>query len=409
MRSADALLARLSRRTTSGRFIPEIDGLRFVSIALVVLFHVSGFVRAKATLTAPAGSMDAWLATAVATGHYGVQLFFIISGFVLALPFAAHHLHGQAKPPLRAYLLRRLTRLEPPYIIAMVSVFVLAVGVYGASPRQLWPSLGASLLYVHNLVYGRGSILNIVAWSLEIEVQFYLLAPLLAEIFRVRRRGVRRAAIVAAVTAAVIGQHAIGRGESRLSLTLAGQIQFFLLGFLLADLYLSEWAQEKGASWRWDVVGLAAWPALLASWMMIPDAEWIFLLLGFAVFGATFRGDIVRRPLVNRWLTTIGGMCYSIYLLHYPFVSALGRYTIRASNGHAYVGAFLLQVMMIVPPLMVVCTAYFVLIERPCMNRDWPQRLISWLARGTGRHATTDLGTQLVTADEAAATEGSAP
>src|SRR4051812_49366863 len=104
---------RLSRRTTSGRIIREIDGLRFVAITFVVLFHLGGLVKAHA-----AGGTSSLLRV-VNTGGYGVQLFFVVSGFVLSLPFAAHRLRNGRVVSLRAYFLRRLTRLEPPYIVVM--------------------------------------------------------------------------------------------------------------------------------------------------------------------------------------------------------------------------------------------------------------------------------------------------
>lgn len=112
------LLERLSRRTTSGRFIAEIDGLRFVSIALVVLYHMAGYVAAQA-----AGAPRHAIFRIAVHGHYGVPLFFAISGFVLGLPFAGQHLAGGRPVRLRPYFLRRLTRLEPPYSLCMLALF----------------------------------------------------------------------------------------------------------------------------------------------------------------------------------------------------------------------------------------------------------------------------------------------
>ena len=67
-------------------------------------------------------------------GFRGVELFFVISGFILGLPFAAHYLKGAAPVSLRKYYLRRLTRLEPPYIVALLVLFILAAGIEGAPP-----------------------------------------------------------------------------------------------------------------------------------------------------------------------------------------------------------------------------------------------------------------------------------
>ena len=200
---------------------------------------------------------------------------------------------------------------------------------FGASARWLWPHLLASLAYVHNLVYGVGSAVNIVAWSLEVEVQFYLLAPLLAFVFAISGTWTRRIAIVMGIAAAILVQHFGVADNPRLSLTLLNQLQFFLLGFLIADLYITEWTTPSTHTLLWDVAGVLAWVALATVLTLVRRPAVLFPLLACVVFCATFRGSTVRRLLSNRWLTTIGGMCYTIYLLHYPLVSALGRRTIR--------------------------------------------------------------------------------
>ena len=205
-------LKHLRRRTTTGRFIAEVDGLRFVAIALVVFFHVHDYLTTKFRIPTGSAANEDWLDRFAATGHYGVHLFFIISGFVLALPFAAHYLGGRPPIRLRAYFLRRLTRLEPPYIIAMIGLAV-ALAATGAARAPVLPHLLASLGYVHNIVYGIPSTINVVAWSLEIEVQFYILAPALASLFIIRDRWVRRGAIIATAAAALALQAWLAPGD----------------------------------------------------------------------------------------------------------------------------------------------------------------------------------------------------
>ena len=372
-----AILSHLSRRTTSGQFIPEIDGLRFVSIALVVVFHLSGYTVAKSTVGHFQNAADNFVALFASTGHYGVQLFFVISGFVLALPFARCRLLSGPRPSLRAYYLRRLTRLEPPYVAAMIGVFVIATAYYGASARALAPHLLASLVYVHNLVYGTGSSVNVVAWSLEVEVQFYLLAPLMALVFVLPNSSVRRLTITAAIAIALLVQRLAPFVDPRLALSLANEIQFFLLGFLIADLYLVAWVAPSMHERVWDTLGILSWPALAAVWMFVSQPAVIFLALAFLIFCATFRGRLLRRALCNPWLTTIGGMCYSIYLIHYPLISAIGRRTANIAAGTGFVTHLLVQAIILVPVVLVACTIFFVLIERPCMRKDWPSRLVA--------------------------------
>lgn len=375
MSLADKLLPRLSRRTTSGQFIPEIDGLRFASISLVVLFHLSGYTIGKSAPLQFPSLTDSLLARVAATGHYGVQLFFIISGFVLALPFARHHLNEGAAPRIRAYYLRRLTRLEPPYIVAMLLVFVVATTFFGASARFLWPHLLASLVYLHNLVYGAPSAVNVVAWSLEVEVQFYLLAPLMARVYAIPRTLDRRIVIVAGIAAAILMQRYAVAANPRLSLTLLNYLQFFLLGFLIADFYLSEWRAPSANQRAWDAVGVLSWIAMVVVWVKVPRSFVLFPLLALIVFCATFRGHWLRAAFRNRWVATIGGMCYTIYLLHYPLISAIGRRTVRIAANDGFAVHVLVQAAIVLPLLLLVSILFFVTIERPCMQKDWPQRM----------------------------------
>jgi acyltransferase-like protein len=147
------MLKRLSRETTSGRFIPELDGLRFVAIAMVILYHLNGYLIAKTTFYEHDATSD-WLCRAALVGNHGVELFFVISGFILALPFAAHHLK-QARPvSLRAYYLRRLTRLEPPYFATIFLLMLLSAVMTRTIALPLNGHLLASLFYMHNLMYG---------------------------------------------------------------------------------------------------------------------------------------------------------------------------------------------------------------------------------------------------------------
>jgi len=116
------------RITSSGNYIRELDGLRFLAIAAVLTAHTWGnwgnYTVMKYDLASPTTVEQLHLDLTL-NGILGVQLFFIISGFILSLPWARHFLKGGTAIPLRKYYVRRLTRLEPPYIIAMVVYFIL--------------------------------------------------------------------------------------------------------------------------------------------------------------------------------------------------------------------------------------------------------------------------------------------
>lgn len=365
------ILGRLSRVTSSGRFIPQMDGLRFVAIAMVIMYHLNGYLSAKSVSYRSGSGNSPWFSGVAGTGFHGVELFFVISGFILALPFAGHYLNGTERVDLKKYYLRRLTRLEPPYFVTVLALFVLAVWVRGRSAATLLPHLGASLFYLHNLIYGSASSVVGVAWSLEIEVQFYVLVPLLTLIFAVRDWRWRRALLAALMLSATVAQRIWFAHNARASLSVLGYLQFFLAGFLLADIFLRDWQERPRASWYWDAVSVVGWPLMFVVFRSEAVTNWIFVWLVLLLYCAAFRGAIGQKVFSNAWITAAGGMCYSIYLIHYEVISAVGRYTDRIHvSGPAWV-IFGAQLAMVGSAILVVCGFYFLILEKPCMRRDW--------------------------------------
>src|SRR5262249_9161565 len=117
-RYMSAFLSRF-RRISSLEYVAEIDGLRFLAIALVVVHHVEALFSDRAAFAVRVGGPGRILQRVLEHGDQGVPIFFAISGFILALPFARQRLHAGRRVSLSGYYWRRVTRLEPPYIIAM--------------------------------------------------------------------------------------------------------------------------------------------------------------------------------------------------------------------------------------------------------------------------------------------------
>ena len=375
---ATRLLARISRETSSGRFIPEMDGLRFAAIGMVILFHMNGYLAAKSQIYHAFPPQSDWLAQAALVGFRGVELFFVISGFILGLPFASHYLKGAAPVNLSKYYLRRLTRLEPPYIAALLGLFVLGILVQGRPPTSFYPHLGASLFYLHSLIYGTFSPAMGVAWSLEIEVQFYLLVPILTLLFAIKSPAFRRSSIALLIVVALAAQALFLHNSPRASLSILAYVQYFLIGFLLADVFLAGWGEAPNRTLHWDVVALAGWPLLFVILHSQVLAHWLFPAWIFLPYCAAFCGRMANHFFSNRWITAIGGMCYSIYLLHYEVISAIGRLTRRLGESAPYWIYLSLQLVLVGSAIVLICGIYFVAVEKPCMRRDWPQRLLAY-------------------------------
>jgi peptidoglycan/LPS O-acetylase OafA/YrhL len=351
------------RITTQGRFIPQIDGLRFVAIASVVLFHIYSTFENRG-IPAP-WTFDSDLP------KRGVELFFAISGFILGVPFASRFLLHGPRVDLKQYFLRRLTRLEPPYFIALLVCAADQIIMGHRDLREMGPHLLASFGYLHNLTFGAfNRPVNGVAWSLEIEIQFYVLVPLLALLFAIDNAVIRRAVIAVLMAGTGLLGSTLYR-SAHLRYSIAYYLAFFLAGFLLCDLYLTR--REWKPSFYWDALALCGWPLV---WLLGRNAGHFFLPFMIVVlYLAAFRGRIGVACFSHPVITGIGGMCYSIYLFHFLVISAAGHLTGSLHIGQNFWLYYGLQTILIVPIVLILCGTFFLLIERPCMDRQWPQKL----------------------------------
>lgn len=383
--SIRALFRSLSRVTTSGRFIPQIDGLRFVAIIVVILFHISCTmmepVWASKTSNIPQGD-PLWQLCQL--GYVGVQLFFGISGFILCLPFAEYYLNRGRPVSLKSYYLRRVTRLEPTYFANLIILFAARLVLMGDTFSETLPHLVPSFFYHHWLVFWGShpaGMTNQVGWSLEIEIQFYILAPLLAKLFLIPGKVPRRLVLVALMFTAACARQLLVPPWQRHGWTIGSELTYFLVGFLLADLYLVEWKQRPRPSWAWDLAGTLAWLAMIPTvyyWKLNAFALPPLILVAYI---SVFRGVMWPRIASNPWLTTIGGMCYTIYLYHLQMILFACKVTARAALIAPVCANLLVQALILVPMILVLCAVLFAVAERPFMQKDWPARFREWVAR----------------------------
>ena len=388
-RVSDWLYLKLARETSTGEYIPEIDGFRFASIVVVMLTHSTyQLLMYRSSVPLPGDYWEKFnsrLIHLLGQGHVGVLLFFTISGFVLGLPFARVWLSGRPKPSLRQYFLRRLTRIEPPYIFNITVCFLFLYGFAGWQFRL--HSYLASLSYLHNILYGKFSSINIVAWSLEIEIQFYILAPLLAYVFAVKSPFWRRLVLLVAMAAfgRLANVQTLPLGPAFLRYTLVSYLQFFLGGFLLADLYETGAIRRRG-SLAWDAIGLASALALVygIGWHWW-TTYWTLSFLVLLMWVGGFQGLIANWLFTRRLVTTIGGMCYSLYLWHSPLlVWSKGLIAVPVPRGWPIDAQVILANVITLPILVAAGAIIFYLTEKPFMGNRIPRWITTqWNAVGS--------------------------
>lgn len=385
---------RVRRVTGNQTYVPQLDGLRFFAIMPVLFWHASirGYRSLLNLMGQPPVGEPSWLPH----GEVGVDLFFVISGFVIARPFLAKIGQGGRIAVGRFYL-RRFLRLQPPYLLVLLvcaasAAFGLANGGHNPA-REVhhlispWASFWASMFYVHVPIFGVPSLLNPPIWSLEIEVQFYLISPLLIALYaRLTCREWRLAAGIWAITVAMIVAAAI-RTQAGVfapwSFTLVTHLDGFLLGVLLADVRQWRLRPRPGAG-AWKDAGFAIGLALLLAsglWqgleafgpMVLRDAVRLLAcaLIVEGALGGTLAGRLAGAP----WIAMIGSACYSIYLVHVPLMVIVWIVVNRAVSIPA---AWIMPSAMALLPVISIAVGliFFIVVERPFMSPDWPAKVM---------------------------------
>lgn len=359
------------RRVTSGRaYVPEVDGFRFLGLSVVIFQHLNTFWMAKVPMPEMASPFFAALWHSLITlGDRGMESFFIMSGYLLASPFANQYFGNRTKVSLKKYFERRLWRLEPPYILVMIILFFFSVYVvHKYTFSTLFPSLLASLTYTHNFFYGREvlPLVNMVAWSLEVEVQFYILAPLMAKVFLLKQEQRRAILLLAALGSLLVQPYHLLPFRSLLD-----YLHFFLAGFLMADLHVS--GQRIKLNKMSGALSILALIILNAYWH--DDTSFLlntglFISLSVLVYMCILQG-FMKNLLSAKFTTTIGGMCYSVYLVHAAVLSVVLNIYLRRIVFHSYIPDFILYSIISVILVGIVSSVYYVLVEKTCMQKGW--------------------------------------
>jgi peptidoglycan/LPS O-acetylase OafA/YrhL len=317
----DALPARHERAVTGRR--PDIQGLRAVAVVLVVLFH--------AGLPIPGG-------------FAGVDIFFVISGFVITEQLQRLHRSGQFT--FVRFYARRMRRLLPAMLVmvaATVVVSVLLQSPLGAQQVTVKTAIGGLLMLGNGVILmTTGNYFDASAesnpllhvWSLSVEEQFYLIFP--AAIILGWQLGKRRAfTIIAVLTgASFLGGVVLTYSSLQFLGVDSGEFAFyssptraweFGIGALLA-MRLTMMPEQSTRNWKTlgslGALVLAATAFMLAEstrwpgvWAVVPVAGTALLL----VAGAGANGW-ATRVLSTRYMVLAGDLSYSIYLWHWPAI-----------------------------------------------------------------------------------------
>lgn len=312
--------------------IPQLDGLRGVAIAMVVLYHYFSL-----HFTASRGSILGYLLYPARFGWSGVDLFFVLSGFLIGGILL--DAKGSSNY-FQVFYIRRFLRIVPIYYALLVAFFAL-MAWFGEHPNRFWPwTIEENLprytyfLFLQDIwasIYNSlGSAPLAVYWSLSVEEQFYFALPLLIRFLSRERMRVLALEIIVLAPALRIALFSFfPRHPHAWYLLMPCRADALFWGVLAAILLRdAEWRARTERNRRWllgmivvmaagvPFVGqteLALRGLLMVSLMFSWFAALYFCLL---IYALSFPESAWSRFLNYRPLRSLGIIAYGVYLLH---------------------------------------------------------------------------------------------
>jgi peptidoglycan/LPS O-acetylase OafA/YrhL len=330
-------------------YLPHIDGLRGLAVALVVVFHAWPWV--------------------LQGGFVGVDIFFVISGYIITRRIAAEIEAGEFS--FADFLSRRIRRLLPAAVVCIAATTALAARLM--LPRELADygrSVAAAGLMYANIHFYQSSgyfappaneMPLLHTWSLAVEDQFYLTWPLvligLFYAFKSRRRVAIAAALLALLS--VVAAEVLARTDRDFAYYILLPRAFELL----AGCAFAIWSPP---AWRWSgAVALVSALAIGASAVLLNGASTFpgFLALPLVlgslglIWSGQTPGSLAARILSASLPNYCGRISYSLYLWHWPLLS-LAHYKLERPLGG-------LEASAVVAAAVAVSAASLVWVERP--------------------------------------------
>lgn len=364
------------------RYVESLTGLRGVAALFVFFFHY-GSLNPGIRLDLNVPVIGSILQFPLGFGFAGVDLFFVLSGFLLTLPFAHAVLTGKKHPPLKRYLKRRLSRVFPAYYAQLL--IILAIGAWFVTWKPLdGVSLLAHLVMFFNMGWEQVRPMVGIWWTLPVEFLFYLLLPMIALFLRPRRwvfflpAGILLSILYRYWSAAQLGT-VTPSGVFLLASQIPGSLPEFLLGASAALIVqwfdARSWPKPPGwlleimfllgvvltVMWLWNVLLPNVSSYWLGHWSMLIAPSVLGLPMSLMVISLYWGSRIGRILFANPVIYYLGLVSYSLYLWHFVVMQQIP--VVLAENNASLTGVtrFLVSFTLVV----IVSSASYFLFERP--------------------------------------------
>jgi peptidoglycan/LPS O-acetylase OafA/YrhL len=333
-----------------------MEGMRGFAVLLVFFVHYESLVKPWINGST---SLLAFSSALHTLGNTGVDLFFVLSGYLIYGSLISRW------QPFASFIWRRVERIYPAFTAVFLVYIVLSL-LFPAENKIPWPASDGAIYLLQNYLLLPGLLpiqaMITVAWSLSYEMFYYLAIPLVIGLFKLRERSpASRAAFFIVIALALASYTAMNGGPIRLIMFISGIVLYEALKYSKLSVPSSVGATAL-------IVGL------LCTLLPIPDPAGmtikicVLFVAFFALCLACFRTPRAWLPQAFTWrpLRWLGNMSYSYYLLHGLALKA-GFLVLSKVLPPTGQDATLFWVLL--PPMfaltLIPSAALFLLIERP--------------------------------------------
>jgi len=340
---------------------------RAIAATLVVLFHLGGTIAAEKYFGMSGFSLP------FSFGDSGVEFFFVLSGFII---FHAHKSDLGKPNSIKHYLYKRVTRIYPVYIIVFLGVYGLAISIpqlRNTVPHDISLILQSLLLIPldKELVGGTGAPVLVVAWTLQFEMMFYLAFAL----------GIlNRLAGAILIATYLIG---LGFGLSSFgfpfSFLFSDYILLFIMGMLVSHL-TSYSSSLKSYAKNFALIGLFVYSLTAVADITKPEVieSYEAVLYGFGCSLVVLALVLFEKQgiivLKHKFFQLLGNASYALYLIHYPLISILCKFSLLIGlKDLGMLGALFAYLVTFIICILV-SVAFHLVIEKPLAK--WLRQII---------------------------------
>jgi peptidoglycan/LPS O-acetylase OafA/YrhL len=342
----------ISKKTERLTFI---DGLRGIACLMVFAHHGRGFLYLHRT-----NSIQDWLYLVGLYGNLGVPIFFVLSGFVMA--YSVRNIKIWNFKILINFFLRRLVRLTPPYYISIIiSSFFLLIRIKLSKYFHYFPDL---ITFLSHLFYLEGLLnlnnINVVYWTICIEIQFYLFFGVLCFICYLlsTKYKITNIDIYVFLMTFIISLLRLYYNPDEITVVFFPSWSMFVLGII------SFWVFNGRIDFKYGISLFIL--ILILVFCNFNDSLACGNLIYFSIIIASYYGKLtswLSRPVIQFF----GKISFSFYLIHAPLLIFINGFHLRLGLEKTYIMEMLIFLIALALTTLLATIMYYI-VEVPAIS-----------------------------------------